>query len=453
MTFKITFIPMIIIFNFLDLNNMLKAYKFSENNILFTRIPYYLENEKEIKDIVEPGKKNLIFIYINLTVLFVLLAYFYNALIMLLLDAIIMMTVLPFIMQRDIDKMRAFKAKNVKDEPKKKLIDLELLNKKDDLLVKKSSYIIIGLIYLGSIALGLFLDKVYPNWIWILLGLVFLGANILIDKILSRSAIKAYTDDSKTNLLLNEKIGARQAKLLYKKSLINSLLFLLLVALMVYDPFSIIGFIIFFLGLSFNFIYTFYKYKKFSYDPILETYYGDGFDDEIEYYTAWGYKNENDDRTLVPRIAGIGADINFGKLSGKIYYGISIAIMFALTFYVSWLTNSPMTYSYEDKDGVLEISSSQLYQDEINLNDIESITILDQLPEGRMVRTNGAAMEKTSTGSYNIEGYGKVRLYIYNDVDKYIEIKTKDKNYIINEPSEEETLERARWIQSKTDGK
>lgn len=118
MTFKITFIPMIIIFNFLDLNNMLKAYKFSGNNILFTRIPYYLENEKEIKDIVEPGKKNLIFIYINLTVLFVLLAYFYNALIMLLLDAIIMMTVLPFIMQRDIDKMRAFKAKNVKEDRK-----------------------------------------------------------------------------------------------------------------------------------------------------------------------------------------------------------------------------------------------------------------------------------------------------------------------------------------------
>lgn len=453
MTFKITFIPMIIIFNFLDLNNMLKAYKFSGNNILFTRIPYYLENEKEIKDIVEPGKKNLIFIYINLTVLFVLLAYFYNALIMLLLDAIIMMTVLPFFMQRDIDKMRAFKAKNVKDEPKKKLIDLELLNKKDDLLVKKSSYIIIGLIYLVSIALGLFLDKIYPNWIWILLGLAFLGADILIDKILSRSAIKAYTDDSKTNLLLNEKIGASQAKLLYKKSLINSLLFLLLVALMVYDPFSIMGFIIFFLGLSFNFIYTFYKYKKLSYDPILETYYGDGFDDEIEYYTAWGYKNENDDRTLVPRIAGIGTDINFGKLSGKIYYGISIAIMFALTFYVSWLTNSPMIYSYEAKDGVLEISSSQLYQDEIDLNDIQSITILDQLPEGRMVRTNGAAMEKTSTGSYNIEGYGKVRLYIYNDVDKYIEIKTKDKNYIINEPSEKETLERARWVQSKTDGK
>ena len=112
-----------------------------------------------------------------------------------------------------------------------------------------------------------------------------------------------------------------------------------------------------------------------------------------------------------------------------------------------------MTYSYEAKDGVLEISSSQLYQDEIDLNDIQSITILDQLPEGRMVRTNGAAMEKTSTGSYNIEGYGKVRLYIYNDVDKYIEIKTKDKTYIINEPSEKETLKRARWIQSKTDGK
>lgn len=431
--YKITFIFMIVFVSFLDLNNKLKAYDPDGGSILFTRIPYYLEGDEEIKQIREDGKRKLKFIYINLIAIAVIVGYYYDPLIVLLIVTLLMITIMPFFLQKDIDAMRTFKAKNVRNESKKKLIDLDLINEKDKFMVKKSSYIPVLLIYLIAIGLGFYFDKTYPKWLWILLGLCFMGSDILIDRILMKNSIIIYTDDSAINLSLNEKIAGSKARLLYKKTLVNSILFLGLVGLMLYDPFSVLSFILFFTGLTFVITYTFYKYKRIGKNPILDPYYKQGYDDQVEYYTAWGYNNKEDRRLLVPRRIGVGSDINYGTLSGKIYYGVTVLVILGLTIFVSTIMTKPMTYTYKIDDKEINITSSQLYKDDIKIEDIESIKLLDEFPKGRLVRTSGSALEKTSTGNYKIENYGKARLYIYNDVDKTIEVKTKDKIFLFNE--------------------
>ena len=49
-------------------------------------------------------------------------------------------------------------------------------------------------------------------------------------------------------------------------------------------------------------------------------------------------------------------------------------------------------------------------------------------------------MDEYSVGNFNVEGYGKCKLYIYNDVKPYILIKSNDEIIFINSENEEETL-------------
>ena len=82
--------------------------------------------------------------------------------------------------------------------------------------------------------------------------------------------------------------------------------------------------------------------------------------------------------------------------------------------------------------------NAPLYGIEFNVEDIEKVEIVDKLKV--KLRINGIGMDEYSVGNFNVEGYGKCKLYIYNDVKPYILIKSNDEIIFINGENEEEKL-------------
>lgn len=337
--------------------------------------------------------------------------------------------------------MRIFINENtVKDSyENKKIIDFDLIKKRDKFIVKPRYYIFIFAIYLIAIILAFVYEKTYPFFMWIFLSLSMMMSDLILDKNLMKNSIVAYTDNSKRNIFLNEKIAKNQANVLFMKSLINSIVFILLVSSIIINPFSMLTFFIYIIAISFSMIYAFYKYKKLRNDPILSRVNTSNISSNVEYYNAWGYNNPDDKRLLVPRLNGLGQDLNMGRALGKILYFVSISILFFLVLVINKTFNSPTQYTYVLENNRIEISSNQFYDDTIRVEDIKSLKFLDKLPEGRLIRIGGNSLEKTNTGNYMIQNYGKVRLYIYNSTKNVVEIKTSDKNFLINENSNVKT--------------
>ncbi|MDD7305554.1 MAG: hypothetical protein PUG67_03090 [Peptoniphilaceae bacterium] len=439
MLYRLIFLSLSIIINLISLYAELRAYKLDQINILYTRIPTSFKDKKDFLDLVKKSKKNCIFFYIILTVFVLNLAIFFDSISLMILDILVVSLVRPFLLQKDIDKIREYKNKYGKKIDKLKVIDFDLIEKRKDLLVKKSSYFVVLFIYLVSVFIGIFLDKIYPNIMWLFLMLSFCGSDIFIDWLISKRLIKTYTSNSATNLRLNEEIGKKQSILLYRKSLINSILFLIFVLICVKNPYSIKAFIIYMLLLTINIAYSFIKFDKIRNNPILNNQEISILEDDEDYYTAWGYNNPDDNRLFVNRLYGMGSELNIGKLSGKLYYLSTIVLMLILLIFVSYISSTPTNYSYQIKEDRIELSSNMFYKDTIYKKDIEKISLLDHFPKGRAIRIAGNALEKTSTGSYRIEGYGSVRLYIYKDSKKVVEIRSKDKKFLFNENSDEKT--------------
>ncbi|MGO3018950.1 MAG: PH domain-containing protein [Anaerococcus sp.] len=441
MYYRLIFIGMTLFINVISLFMDLKMYKLGETNILYTRIPYFLQDDRKLVSIVEEGKKSTKFFYLTITVFAMSSSTFLEPVSIMLLDIIFIILVRPFFLQKDIDKVRKFKNNRIDNEEKVKVIDLDLIEKKDSFQVRKIFYLPVVIIYMLAIILEIILDTTYPKFMWIFLGLVFCASDIFIDWLLMSRLVKAYTRDSETNILLNEKIGKNQSKILYRKSLINGILFLIFVLVTLRDPYSYIGFIIFIGFLTVNIGYAFLKYEKLSRDPLLKDLENNIVDDDIEYYNAWGYNNPDDKRFLVNSVYGIGSDLNIGRLSGKIYYLVTILILVFFLIFTTYVFSMPTNYFYKTEGENIKITSTMFYKDDIEASKIEKISLLDKLPEGKGIRVSGIAFENTSTGSYSIEGYGNVRLYIYNNSKKVIEIKTKDKKFLINEDTDQKTEE------------
>lgn len=439
MLYKLIFIAIILFVNTLTYAMQMKAYSLENGIILYTNIPYYLEDDKRILKIVANGKKKTRIFFIIETILMIILAIFYDSISAMILDTLIVMLLYPFIFQKDIDEMRKFKMDNVKNKKRTKLIDFDLIEEKDRFVVKKSYYLIAIAIYIISIAIGVFSNNDYPKLMWIFLGLLLMLSNLFVDKILMKGAIVTYTDDSKKNILLNEKIAKKQARVLYGKILIDSILFLLLVVTNIFYLFSIMGFVIYILGIIFVISFTYYKYYKLRNSPILDNIDRTNLDNDVEYYNAWGYDNPDDNRLVVKRYYGVGSDINIGRTSGKIYYGVTIIILVVLMIFTSYIAKTPMKYDYNLENGAITIRSNQFYKDTVDVDDINEVNLLDKFPEGKVIRTGGNEFEKTSTGNYSIQNYGKVRLYIYKDTDKVIELKTNGKTILFNDNSNEKT--------------
>lgn len=85
------------------------------------------------------------------------------------------------------------------------------------------------------------------------------------------------------------------------------------------------------------------------------------------------------------------------------------------------------------------IQFSGMYGMEINISEIDNVTLVDHLPAIKM-RTNGFSFGPVNKGFFNLDGYGKSRLLIHSDNPPYLIISTSNgEKTIINFKDKTET--------------
>ena len=128
--------------------------------------------------------------------------------------------------------------------------------------------------------------------------------------------------------------------------------------------------------------------------------------------------------------------------------GIILSIMMMFMLMLVGCIDADITLDI-DKDGtgrmIIEMVApdemmNKLTQEEIAAleKEYEKVEIIDKLKV--KLRTNGIGMDEYSVGNFNVEGYGKCKLYIYNDVKPYILIESDNEQIFINGEDNEDTL-------------
>lgn len=88
---------------------------------------------------------------------------------------------------------------------------------------------------------------------------------------------------------------------------------------------------------------------------------------------------------------------------------------------------------------------SGMYDLSFSREDIESVEIVENLPEEKLVRTNGAAMEEYLPGKFPGKETGECRLYIYRGYTPILKIVVPEYTIYINSKTENQ-LEQ--WYQA-----
>ena len=118
------------------------------------------------------------------------------------------------------------------------------------------------------------------------------------------------------------------------------------------------------------------------------------------------------------------------KKKTKIFVGFVIAfllIVFTGVGIMIFQSNKPVTYIITDDK--IEIIS--LYGETINFKDIDSVSMIDKLPDIK-ARTNGSAIGSILKGYFNVDQYGNVKLFADMNGSSFIVVNTGGRTIIFN---------------------
>lgn len=173
---------------------------------------------------------------------------------------------------------------------------------------------------------------------------------------------------------------------------------------------------------------------------ILNTCKNPIYTDNDEFWSKGVYNNPNDRAVTVEDRTGYGITYNLGTKKGRrIYYGSLIfAGILVIGLTVSMIRFDHTKFTLNIDNNIVKIKAPT-YGTEFDIDDIEEVTMIDNLPSG--IRTNGVGASTYNLGNFSINGYGKCKLYVYFENPNCISIKLKDNSYIFfNDKSNDETL-------------
>ncbi len=164
------------------------------------------------------------------------------------------------------------------------------------------------------------------------------------------------------------------------------------------------------------------------------------YEDESDNYKFGYYYNPNVNKTFVPKQFGYGSTINVATTGGKIFVAIIGAIIIGTVALILSLIGYDFgTITLTESDTTFEISEPGIfYSISLQKDEITSVEMLDEI--NPTWRVNGAATDRISVGNFAVEGYGTAKLYIMNNVKKYIKIEMQNGEVIfLNGETEELT--------------
>lgn len=187
---------------------------------------------------------------------------------------------------------------------------------------------------------------------------------------------------------------------------------------------------------------VFYTYDRIrtTQNRILEASGDVIYTDDDEYWERGYYYNSNDKRTMVEKRIGYGFTCNMATLKGKLFtFGILVPVAALILFLsIVFVRMDTASFNLFIKDKTAKIDAP-LYAFSFNIDDIREVKKVDTLPNG--ARTNGAETEKYRLGNFNLNGYGKSKMYVYKESSPFIVIKLDGTYIFINGKTKEMTEE------------
>ena len=344
-------------------------------------------------------------------------------------------------------KLKEVKRKNDWLLPNKHIlnIDTELTKAKSKMPISKWWFLIALFIGISPFILNLINKNEYFSTAVICTGSSIAGTLILfiIYMIYVKGRTIVYCDESKINIACN-KVYKRTWSIIYTslailQSITNTTIYVFMLLPRVNENVFLIAITLPVVIVVLGVVYGNRRIINMQ-NQLISVAENPIYVDSDEYWiNGMSYKNPYDNRVVVEPRIGTKPVYNLATKNGRlITYGTNIFVVVSvLTIILMMLYFELYGFNMKIIDNSVKINAP-LYGIEFNVEDIEKVEIVDKLKV--KLRINGIGMDEYSVGNFNVEGYGKCKLYIYNDVKPYILIKSNDEIIFINGENEEETL-------------
>ena len=344
-------------------------------------------------------------------------------------------------------KLKEVKRKNHWLLPNKHIlnIDTELTKAKSKMPISKWWFLIALFIGISPFILNLINKNEYFSTAVICTGSSIAGTLILfiIYMIYVKGRTIVYCDESKINIACN-KVYKRTWSIIYTllailQSITNTTIYVFMLLPRVNENVFLIAITLPVIIVVLGVVYGNRRIINMQ-NQLISVAENPIYVDSDEYWiNGMSYKNPYDNRVVVEPGIGTKPVYNLATKNGRlITYGTNIFVVVSvLTIILMMLYFELYGFNMKIIDNSVKINAP-LYGIEFNVEDIEKVEIVDKLKV--KLRINGIGMDEYSVGNFNVEGYGKCKLYIYNDVKPYILIKSNDEIIFINGENEEETL-------------
>ena len=344
-------------------------------------------------------------------------------------------------------KLKEVKRKNHWLLPNKHIlnIDTELTKAKSKMPISKWWFLIALFIGISPFILNIINKNEYFSTAVICTGSSIVGTLILfiIYMIYVKGRTIVYCDESKINIACN-KVYKRTWSIIYTllailQSITNTTIYVFMLLPRVNENVFLIAITLPVIIVVLGVVYGNRRIINMQ-NQLISVAENPIYVDSDEYWiNGMSYKNPYDNRVVVEPRIGTKPVYNLATKKGRlITYGTNIFVAVSvLTIILMMLYFELYGFNMKIIDNSVKINAP-LYGIEFNVEDIEKVEIVDKLKV--KLRINGIGMDEYSVGNFNVEGYGKCKLYIYNDVKPYILIKSNDEIIFINGENEEETL-------------
>ncbi len=168
--------------------------------------------------------------------------------------------------------------------------------------------------------------------------------------------------------------------------------------------------------------------------------------DEDEYWINGYYDNPWDNHKSIEKRVGIGTTMNMAYKRNR---WISFLAFASMVLFMGGLVILLFKFDFATfriNIGKDEITiDAPVYKEHFKTRDMVEVAITEVLPKEGL-RTGGVATSRYYLGNFNLDQYGKSRVYLYIQHLPYLVIHLKDRTILFNTKSREQTLEYYRQL-------
>ena len=153
---------------------------------------------------------------------------------------------------------------------------------------------------------------------------------------------------------------------------------------------------------------------------------GEYIDDDEHWIWGMIYYNPRDSHNFVNGRVGVGSTVNAAKPFGKFMYifaVIMLVLMPAFPFLMDWSIENEVVYVQEDQHVTVSCGRSDF---RVDLEHVADVTLVDEYPEG-LSRTWGTATEKVLKGNFSAKDYPPMQVCLNPGKTPYILVLTDNR--------------------------